>query len=192
MGNKKVSSTKLQFIDLEMQCWGSGIPPTGQTNHIIQIGIVEINSEKLNITREASYFIRPNTKDFEISQYCTALTGITESKLIDEGRYFPNAINTIIKEFGPASKITYAWGSDSQCLSKQCQDYNIQNPWLNNILDYGIIHRNLYGINKKLPLSEVLENFKIPFIGAKHDALNDARALSALYIETCRRVRKLL
>jgi len=175
---------KIQFLDAEMLCWENGDCPHGQTNHIIQLGIVEVESETLKIIRRKSYFVRPQSKHFEVSDYCTKLTGITRSKIIDEGHYFPEVMRTIKKEFAPQTKITYAWGSDYEPISEHCAKYSCPNPWsINGILDFGILWRSAYNQKYKLPLSEALESVGLKFRGRPHDAENDAGALADLHNE---------
>jgi inhibitor of KinA sporulation pathway (predicted exonuclease) len=182
---------KIQFLDCEMLCWDNIEPPQGQIKHIIQIGIVEVNSEDLKISRSKSYYIRPKNKDFECSDYCSNLTGITRSKILDEGRYFPDAMNTIKKEFGPSSKITYAWGSDYEPIATHCSDYDCSNPWVTSgILDFGIIFRSAYNYKHKMPLIDALKSVGIQFEGRQHDAEWDARNLALLHNKMMMTIRK--
>jgi inhibitor of KinA sporulation pathway (predicted exonuclease) len=175
---------KIQFMDCEMLCWPDGTVPHGQTNHIIQIGAVEVDSETLKITRSKSYFIRPQSKHFEVSKYCTDLTGITRSRIIDEGHYFPEVMRTIKKEFAPQTKVTYAWGSDYEPIAEHCTKYSCSNPWaMNGIWDFGIIWRSAYNHKHKMPLADALESVGLKFKGRAHDAENDARALADLHNE---------
>jgi inhibitor of KinA sporulation pathway (predicted exonuclease) len=184
---------KTQFIDLELLCWPDGITPQGQTNHIIQIGIVEVETENLKISRTKNYYVRPQDRNFEVSDYCTQLTGITRSKIIDEGRYFPEVMRTIKKEFAPQTKLTYAWGSDYEPIAKHCSDYyesDVSNPWAaNGIWDFGLIFRIAFGHTKKMPLIDALESLGLTFEGRQHDAENDARALAHLHNEMMKRLR---
>jgi inhibitor of KinA sporulation pathway (predicted exonuclease) len=173
---------KIQFLDCEMLCWNQEEVPSNQSKHIIQIGIVETDTEKLEITRKKSFYIRPQNKDFEVSDYCVHLTGITHSKVIDEGHYFPEVMRTIAKEFSPNNKITYAWGSDYEPLAKHCSDYGCKNPWAENgIWDFGIIFRSAYNIANKIHLENALNYLGLTFPLPKHNALNDAHALAMLH-----------
>ena len=173
---------KAQFLDLEMLCWENGDAPHGQSKDIIQLGIVEVDINNLQITRKHNYYIRPKNKHFDVSEYCTNLTGITRERLIDEGRYFPDVMRTIKKEFAPQNKITYAWGSDFEPISKQCIEFDCHNPWVEQgIWDFGIIWRSAYNYKYKLSLIEALNSVGLNFIGPQHDALNDAYALAQLH-----------
>ena len=182
---------KIQFLDAEMLCWADGNTSQGQTNHIIQIGLVEVNSEDLKISRSKSYFIRPQDKHFDVSDYCTELTGITRSTLVNYGHYFPEVMKTIKKDFAPQTKVTYAWGSDFEPLSTHCIKYDCFNPWsTNGIWDFGIIFRNAYDFKHKMSLSEALQFLKLDFQGIAHNAENDAKSLAILHNEMMSIVRK--
>lgn len=187
---KNLSSQKISFIDLEMLCWPDGFCPEGQMKHITQIGICEIDSFNLTISRTANYYIRPNYKDFEVSEYCTNLTGITKELLLTEGHYLSEALNTIKNEFSPRQKITYAWGSDNDAIIDHCKKYNIDNPWgTTGIWDMGVIFRSSYSIKKKLTLEKALNHVNLKFEGKPHSALTDAINLGRLHIEMIRKIR---
>jgi inhibitor of KinA sporulation pathway (predicted exonuclease) len=109
--------------------------------------------------------------------------------LIDEGRYFSEVMKTIKKEFGN-DKVCFAWGDDYHPIAEHCSIYDVSNPWASlGITDFGILFRGFYNIKKKLPLKEALDNLNLKFENRPHNAINDAVALSALYMETCKRVR---
>jgi inhibitor of KinA sporulation pathway (predicted exonuclease) len=172
-----------------MLCWENGIAPQGQTNHIIQIGIAEVSTDTLTITRSKNYYIRPSNRDFDLTDYCQDLTGISKSLLVDEGHYFPEVMQSIKKQFG-GNTPTFAWGDDYRPIMEHCLIYDVSNPWLEmGIDDFGILFRGFYNIQKKLPLKTALDRLHLKFEGCPHNAINDAVALSALYMETCKRVR---
>lgn len=187
---KNLSSQKISFMDLEMLCWPDGKCPLGQSKYIIQVGICEIDSYDLKITRTANYYIRPNYKDFEVSEYCTNLTGITKELLLKEGRRFSDVMNTIRNEFSPRGKVSYAWGSDNDAIIEQCLKDNIENPWGNTgIWDLGVIFRSNYSIKKKLTLANALKYLHLTFEGKPHSAVTDAINLGRLHIEMIRKIR---
>ena len=69
--------TRSIYIDVEQSCW-TGPPPPGMRQEIIEIGVVEMDLQTLEITRERARFVRP--RRWEISDRCTELTGITEGE----------------------------------------------------------------------------------------------------------------
>lgn len=178
---------KIQFLDNELLCWPNGNCPMDQQKHIIQIGLVEVETNTLKITRKKSFYIRPQDKNFEVSDYCVNLTGITRSKIINEGHYFPEVMKTIKKEFAPYFKVTYSWGNDFQSIAEHCIQYECTNPWnISNFWDYGIIFRTMMNEKSKLPLKEALKTIGLEFEGRPHNAENDANALAQLHNEIAR------
>jgi len=189
--SQKLSSTKIQYMDLEMQCWEDGNCPIDQTNHIIQIGLVEVDATDLVIIRQENYYIRPKNKNFDISNYCTNLTGITKEKIISEGRRFSDVMQTIKNEFSPRNKVSYSWGSDNDAIISHCKDYNCYNPWQNTgIWDLGIIFQSTFLLKRKLALGKALEFLNVPFNGTPHNAVWDAASLADLHIEMMKRLRE--
>ena len=181
---------KTQFIDLEMLCWDNKIIPEGQSQHIIQIGIVEVDAVDFTISRKQSYYVRPPNKNFECSDYCINLTGITKDKLIAEGHYLPQVMRTIFKDYCPSRKVTYAWGNDQKPISEQCRAATCDNPWeTTGIWDFGVVFRNAFNMKNKLPLAKALAYLNVEFPGVAHDAMNDAHALALLHIEMMQRIR---
>lgn len=173
---------KIQFIDCEMLCWEDGGCPLDQTKHIIQIGLVEVETENLSTIRKKSYYIRPQDRNFIISDYCTQLTGITRSQLIDEGRYLSDVMRSIKKDWAPQNKITYAWGSDFDPISDHCIKYNCINPWqTTGIIDFGFFFRSAYNHKHKMSLTDALISLGLEFDGKPHDAVNDANAVAILH-----------
>lgn len=186
-----LSSSKIQYIDLELQCWEDGKCPIGQTKHIIQIGLVEIDSTTLQITRKENYYIKPNNKNFEISKYCTNLTGITQEVIASKGKKFNEVMNTIRNNFSPRKKVTYAWGLDNYDIINHCKQYSCENPWeYTGIWDLGTIFQSSYSIKRKLTLEKAINHMNLTFIGRPHDGLIDAVNLANLHCEMIRRMRE--
>jgi len=190
MSSKKSKHSKTQFLDLEMLCWPNKVLPVGQTQHIIQIGIVEIDNETLNITKRHSYYVRPNNPKFEVSEYCTKLTSITRDIIIQKGRPFPEVLRSIEKEFHPSTKISYAWGQDNDVLRSHCEQYSVENPWeKTSIWDFGVFFRSAYNIRQKLSLSKAIQLANLEFPGQAHDAVIDAEAVALLHINMMKKIR---
>ena len=180
---------KALFLDLELTCWGPGIdPPFGMKSEIIQVGIVETDLVDLKITRDAVYYVKPN--NYEISDFCTSLTGITAQDIKLKGRPFYEICNRITKDFGPKNKITYAWGSDNDCIVETCDRVHIKNPWGKmGIWDLGLIFRSSFLLKRRFNLEYALEYLGLDFEGKAHDAKVDARNTARLHLEMVRRMR---
>jgi len=178
------TASKALYLDLEMACW-EGKPPTGQSNRIIQIGIIEADLESLKILREDRLYIASGC---EISKYCTQLTGITSEQISSSGIPFSNAINRILKLYAPLNKATMVWGDDAVALSAECDSDSIRNPF-RNVIDFGVTFRQALGTNNNYSLSDALNAVGLEFVGRKHDGLCDAQNLWRLHKELITRMR---
>ena len=92
---------------------------------IIEIGVVEMDLQTLEITRESAYFVRPRC--WEISDRCTQLTGITTDD-IKGARSFPEVIAAMTQEFSPARTLCCAWGNDAGLVATACQQHGLKTP----------------------------------------------------------------
>jgi hypothetical protein len=58
----KKHHTRSIYIDVEQSCW-TGLPPLGMRQEIIEIGVVEMDLQTLEITRERAHFVRPRREE---------------------------------------------------------------------------------------------------------------------------------
>src|SRR5690606_36827435 len=70
----------LLVIDLEATCW-QGDPPPGMQSEVIEVGIAELDTRALEITRAEAIFVRPQHS--EVSPFCTRLTSIAPEHVAD-------------------------------------------------------------------------------------------------------------
>lgn len=189
MSPKNINHTRSLYIDLELTCW-QGPPPNGMNNEIIQLGLCEVDMVKLEITRSQRFYIRPKAA-WEISPYCTKLTGITQDQITKLGRPFNEVLSTITNQWGPKSKMTYAWGNDFEDIQKTCHAMFIANPW-SQIFDLGLTFRSSFLMRRAVNLEAALGFLDLEFEGKAHDALVDAKNTAALHIEMIKRLRQTL
>lgn len=190
MSAQELRHNKILFLDLELLCWPDKIIPPLQQQHIIQIGLVQVDAVDLQITQRRGWYVRPNYKDYEVSEYCTNLTGITADILKEQGKPLPEVLNSIKKVMSPRNCVTYCWGEDNKPIQEHCQQYGIENPWeQTSIWDFGVFFRSAMNIKHRLPLANALEKLNLPFPGTAHDAVNDAAAVAALHIEMMKKIR---
>lgn len=175
---------RVLVLDLEMQCW-LGPPPEGLANDIIQIGIVELDLEALAPCRERCLYIRPQR--CEISPFCTELTGITPEIIRKHGRRFGEALNTIIKEFGPGNKLCLTWGKDRRAIERACLEAEVLNPF--DFVDLSSFYAAAQGAKRNVSIEDALKSYGLSFVGRAHDALVDARNTGEVYLEMLRRFR---
>jgi inhibitor of KinA sporulation pathway (predicted exonuclease) len=178
------NTEKVLYLDLELSCW-YGSPPINQTNEIIQIGIVEADLKKIKIIQQDRYYVLCQS---EISDYCTELTGITKSDIINQGQTLQKVISLILKKYSPKRKAIFAWGNDAQFLQKQCMEYAIPNIF-ENVIDFGMYFKQSIGTNKNYSLPDALSQYNLAFEGKRHDGLIDAYNLARLHLEMIKKLR---
>ena len=175
---------KLDYIivvDLEATCWAPD-EPAGDSE-IIQIGSCCLDVRNLSIHDSSSIYIRPTRSS--VSEFCTALTGLTWEFLRVNGIPFDGAINTFKKRYGPKHRIWATWGNwDRWKLGDDCSIANVPFPC-------GASHINikeLHAVKRKLPrslgLGSALRHEGLSFEGKEHngedDAINAARVMQRI------------
>lgn len=161
---KNLRKDRVLYFDLELTCWhpdeGITLPP-----EIIQIGLVEVETKTLTITREGNYYVKPVWSG--VGEYCTELTGITHELLNEKGHPLNEVLNTINKLWAPSTKMAFAWGGDALLGF--------------NDVDLSVIHAMYTVSSKNVSLVDALAQFGEVFLGRQHNALDDARNLATLH-----------
>jgi len=176
------------YIDLELTCWEDGRAPMGQRPEIIQIGVAEVKLDTLEISREAEYYVRPAIST--ISEYCTALTGITAKACLKQGRILAEVIRSLGKKFGPHNKPCFSWGDDEGALVAGAFAAGISDLAF-RITDLSLFFQMDFGLKKAPSLEQALAAVNESFEGTPHRALDDARNTARLHIAMLRRHRNL-
>jgi inhibitor of KinA sporulation pathway (predicted exonuclease) len=177
--------TRSIYIDVEQSCW-TGPPPPGMRQEIIEIGVVEMDLQTLEITRERAQFVRP--RRWEISDRCTELTGITEDDIRD-ARPFPEVITSLTEEFSPAKALCCTWGNDAGLIASACQAHGLKTP-LRYLLDLAQLLQGLFLLKDTPSLQHAIEILGLGFDGIPHGALADARNTARVHAAVIRRMRR--
>jgi inhibitor of KinA sporulation pathway (predicted exonuclease) len=177
--------TRSIYIDVEQSCW-TGPPPPGMRQEIIEIGVVEMDLQTLEITRESAHFVRP--RRWEISDRCTELTGITRDDIKD-ARPFSEVIAAVTQEFSPARTLSCAWGNDAGLIAAACQEHGLKTP-LRYRLDLSQLFQGLFLLRQTPSLRDAVEMLGLEFEGVPHGALADARNTASVHAAVLRRMRR--
>lgn len=164
------SRSTLLYLDLEWTCWNE-TPPKGLRPEIIEVGVVEMDLTTLSLIREQAHFVRP--RRWEISEKCTALTGITPED-VRTGRPLDQIVALIAQQFDPLPKVCCAWGDDVAILAAKCSAVGIEPPFRRSV-DLSRILQQLLGAPGQMSLCAAMEFFGLKFDGVPHGALPDAR-----------------
>lgn len=188
MSPENLNYSKALYIDTELTCW-HGFPPENHKSEVIQIGICEVELSSLEISRCIRYYVKPFNK-WEISSYCTELTGITHEQVSKLGRPFNELGNTITKEWAPKNKMIHTWGDDIGVLEDAAKSASVKSPWGRNISNLSYAFRSAFNLKRNLSLENALNYLGLEFEGKPHDALIDARNTARLHIEMLKRLRQ--
>jgi inhibitor of KinA sporulation pathway (predicted exonuclease) len=173
------------YIDVELSCW-AGPPPPGMRQEIIEIGMVEMDLQTLEITREKSHFVRP--KRWEISDQCTKLTGIAKDD-IRSARPFPEVLASLTEEFSPSRALCCTWGNDGGLIAASCREHGLRSP-LRNLLDLAQLLQGLLLLKQTPSLRKAVTMLALEFAGVPHGALADARNTASVHAAVLRRMRR--
>lgn len=157
-----------------MCCWEN--KPAGE---IIEFSLVEIDLEKIKITREAEYIVKPDVD--EVSDFCVELTGHPRRKIYKQGRPLKNVIETIVNKYGK-NKPFVAWGKDADVLQKECSNKGINLPF-ENFMNFSVYFNMMHASKRNLSQLDAMNMYNVPWVGRAHSGLTDARNLARLILE---------
>lgn len=104
-------------VDLEATCWHNDIEQGNKPNEIIEIGIVQLNSN-YDFVKSHSYVVKPRLS--EVSKFCTELTGWTQDA-INQGKDIVEVLKQVDEEF-QVTKATEWWSYGSYDRNKLSGD----------------------------------------------------------------------
>jgi inhibitor of KinA sporulation pathway (predicted exonuclease) len=175
-------------LDLELTCW-EGEPPAGERPQIIQIGIAEVDLVKLTVRRTSSYLVRPY--GFQaLSEFCTALTGITTADIKTKGRWIDEVVKTLMKEYGPKRKSIITWGDDETALVDELTPLGCQDSF-RGMTDIGWLFHSTFQFPQRPGLSDALRFLDLVPVGTDHNAEHDAVNTARVFMELMAHTRKI-
>lgn len=169
------------LYDLEYTAWegsmDNGWLRPGEFREVVQIGAVKLDAETLQTIGEFAALVRPRINK-ELSAYFEALTGITNATLQACGIDFRDAYDGFVAFAGEGPIISF--GRDDRVLVQNLSLYGIHDapllprhiniaPWLN---ENGIVTEGLHAC-------DIARACGAEFRGREHDALEDARSITA-------------
>jgi inhibitor of KinA sporulation pathway (predicted exonuclease) len=173
---------KIIIVDTEATCWEDS-PPDGEVSEIIQIGICSLSIASGSISQKTSYIIKPRFS--KISEYCTALTGISQST-VKGGLFFNDVCNKIIKDFGTKGRAWASYGiGDKYIFENECYKRAAKYPFSDHHIDVNLLfHLHNKHFEGYISLDKAMWSYGMDFIGKQHsaddDAYNTARLLECL------------
>ena len=166
-------------FDLECTCWEDR-KFDNKASRIIQIGAVKYHAKSFDIVSTLNLYVYSgNDNDYEITEFCTNLTGITKKTLVDCGDTFTAQYDTFMEwakggKYGTNTLLS--WGRfDYDMLLIECRKENILPlPKARQFLDAKDIYFYMTGIRAS-GLEKRLKADKIPYDKKSlHNALYDS------------------
>jgi inhibitor of KinA sporulation pathway (predicted exonuclease) len=168
---------KIVCYDLEMCCWDDGRMP--RTGEIIEVGLAIVDLEKKEIIKRGQYYIVPD--EDEISEFCTSLTGITQSIINKQGRKLVDVVESIKKNFGGKQTIYASWGRDDQVIFKECDRKGINRPFFET-LNIKTLYKLQHKDDGRYGMKRAMHRNGLQMEGKHHSGSDDAYNLGRLLL----------
>jgi inhibitor of KinA sporulation pathway (predicted exonuclease) len=174
-------------IDIESTCWDGGMPPRGQMNDIIEVGICPLEVSSGRRLEKRSILVKPERSS--VSPFCTELTTLTQAQ-VDGGIAFKDACKILENEYHGTERLWASFGDyDRRQFEKQCRDEGVRYP-------FGPSHLNaktLFAVSRGLPsevgLPQAMALLGLKLEGTHHRGHDDAWNIAAVLRETLKKMR---
>lgn len=164
----------MMIVDIEHTCTHDGsIPP--EEREIIEFGAVVVDIKSLEIIDEFSALVKPQRHP-NISNFCSQLTGITQSEL-DNSNNFKTVFSNFLNWYPKTSKVLFAtWGSyDLVQINIDCKFHNLPLFSPDAVLNLKKTFKAVKKLKRPVGLKKALELCQFQYNGNHHRALDDAR-----------------
>ena len=200
INNKPIISGKIRkinFVDLECTAWEGGKLPNGRDqrdiSEIIEIGIVQLNTQTLEIEKKESYLIIPIEIGLSgITEFCTQLTGITQKQIIKDGLALDYALARMMTEFKTRKYEWMSWGNyDRYQLEQECKRKKLQYPFHSTHTNFKYLFSLLTNQKVQRNVEGALDFLGLTFEGSPHRGVDDAYNIARIYRNVMREVKLL-
>ena len=181
-------SAHIVFYDTEFTTWEGALERrwsgAGEYREVVQIGAMRIDAATLEPVASFDVLVKP-VKNPLVSDYFTALTGITQTAINDNGLDFIDALAQFCDFIGTSPAAAY--GNDAGVirenmgwhgLSAREADFDTPNigPWF-------MQHGAAYGVKPGVNSGALARTVGAPIthVVAEHNALEDVRSILAAY-----------
>lgn len=163
---------KIVVVDVESTCW-EGDPPSGQMSEIIQVGICTVDAKSLDRGEKRSILIKP-VRCSVVSEFCRALTGLTQDMLVTAGT-LADAAAILKKDYLVKDRLWASWGDyDRRQFERVCKESSVAYP-------FGISHLNVktlfavsMGLDREMGMDEAYRHLGWTLEGVHHHGDDDA------------------
>lgn len=174
------------ILDLEFTAWDGSHKrdwsESWEWREIVQIGLVLADAGKAFAVREAIEIEVQPLRNPVLSEYFTALTGITQASLARTARPFDEAMKMLAAVGAPAGAIIFN-GADGEILRENCAMRDVPPPWPEAKMFnfHPMLAHALRRASSELTSSDLPALAGISVPGSAHSALHDCRAIAAAF-----------
>lgn len=168
-------------LDLEATCWEDKVKQRKESE-IIQIGAAMAVPRENRVEPIISVIVKPQHS--EVSDFCTELTGITQSD-VNNGVPLKEAFFQCQKAWGPTVKNWGSWGFyDKNMIDRECFRKSLPNPFglIDHHVNISALFSLLTGKKSRYGVSKALRSLGMEFEGNPHDALADAVNTARIFV----------
>ncbi|MEO0595817.1 MAG: 3'-5' exonuclease, partial [Chloroflexota bacterium] len=130
-----------------------------------------------DIDNERGILIQPT--ESKLSDFCTELTGITQTMLDEEGVSFDDACAELVGDYDAKSRLWVSWGNyDRRMFQQQCERRGVEYPFADQHCNLKNLFANIYG--NRLGMKAALDKIKLPLKGRHHRGVDDAVNIASI------------
>lgn len=169
----KINLDSILVVDIECTCWEPKSFSNLETSEIIQIGLCLLNSKDHTISNSMSIFVKPIKST--VSEFCTKLTGITQSCLNGKGVSYSEAVDYLKKIYKP-KKVTWAsYGDyDKYMFEKTSEGDRSLYPFSSRHINVKNLFALKYKLDREIGMMGALGKLDLKPEGIHHDGKDDA------------------
>jgi inhibitor of KinA sporulation pathway (predicted exonuclease) len=169
-------------VDVESTCW-KGSPPPGEVSEIIEVGIALVGTCRENRRGEVidfgSYLVKPAHS--VVSEFCTSLTGITQTMVDSLGEPFIDVCQDFMQRFKSHQRVWTSRGDyDRTMFESEVQRWYTTYPFSKTHINLKSLFALQRGFNKEVGMSEALSYEGLKLAGQHHRGGDDAKNIAKL------------
>ena len=173
-------------VDIEATCW-EGVPPSGETNEIIEIGVCSLELSTMRRLEKRSILVRPTRS--KVSDFCTKLTTLTQAQ-VDGGILFADACAILRREYSTRDRVWASFGDyDRNQFQRQCEAESIPYPFGSRHINVKTLFAVARGLPNEVGTIQAIEMLGRSFEGTLHRGDDDAWNIAALLGDLLERLR---
>lgn len=182
-------SNIVNVIDVESTCWEKKWEqPRNEISEIIEIGICEVDINKMEILNTDSIIVKPAMS--KVSKFCTKLTTLTQED-VNKGISFGDACAILMNRHESSDRTFISWGDyDRKQFQNNCKDYTVKYPFGPRHLNLKNTFSLFHGLDRELGMDAALERLKMPLEGTHHRGSWDSKNIAKILIHMIKKFRQ--